>query len=753
MDETGFDEWPDTVPWWVDAAAAGDVDLASCALADLSELADPELPAVDDGAGPLPLSAQETLLAAGLAGPGPDGQRLLTSLVGRDLSQDEWLTAVQLWETQDAWLTGQKSLAVAGFAGPEPVSVDGFGDDEALMTELALATGCAEGFAYTQILTARLLTSTLVRTGDLLRAGRLSPYRARLIVDELARLHPDVARRVEDRVLGTAAQVPTGRLRADLTKHTRRVDRQAGNDRKVDQLVKAAKGRRVVFDPHGEDGTGLMGLYAYLPPVEALAVQSMLRQVAGPHRRADGRSQDERIADALTGMVIGFDPNHPGQPITPKKLVQVLIDLPTLLRLRDHDGELLGYGHLPAEVIRELTDNAAWQRLVYDPADGHLLDAGTTIHDFPQLSTYLHLRDRYDRFPGGTRHHGNDLDHTHAFKPKNKTKTGDGKDGESRVGDPATGTTAEATAGEGDGKAETDAGATKRRSRRGKQPDSTTPTTTAAEPAAARRQAARPQADPTPVDTDSTPTRADAPSAGPGSTSTTPTDPTPAEVDATAAAEPEASTGTTDEAAAAVEPDAATEASATAKPGAVVEPDAATKPEVTVGAGNGPDAAAEPGTAVAAVDPAAAHGAAMDNDAVTGHTAPPTHPAAAGRPDASDGPSGTRACVGTDTSQHAAHRDDPAATPRTPESSASPPADQEEGGRTAANNMAALSRRHHRAKTFLGFHYRHLDNAVLEWTTPLGRIYYTYPHDYRPDSDTTGDTSGDSDPPPPAGTG
>ena len=75
--------------------------------------------------------------------------------------------------------------------------------------------------------------------------------------------------------------------------------------------------------------------------------------------------------------------------------------------------------------------------------------------------------------------------------------------------------------------------------------------------------------------------------------------------------------------------------------------------------------------------------------------------------------------------------------------------DEDEGGRTAANTMAALSRRHHRAKTFLGFHYRHLDNAVLEWTTPLGRNYYTYPHDYRPDGGTH--TTGASDPPPASG--
>lgn len=64
------------------------------------------------------------------------------------------------------------------------------------------------------------------------------------------------------------------------------------------------------------------------------------------------------------------------------------------------------------------------------------------------------------------------------------------------------------------------------------------------------------------------------------------------------------------------------------------------------------------------------------------------------------------------------------------------------GGATSAGNLAELCRRNHRAKTFLGFTYRHLGKGVLEWTTPVGRTYRTHPHNYAADDN-------DDDPEPP----
>jgi hypothetical protein len=76
MAETGFDDCVQTAPRWV-------------------------------GASPEPgLSVAETLHEVELAGLGPDAQRLLTGLAARELSSDEWVSVVTLWEPQAAWLAG-----------------------------------------------------------------------------------------------------------------------------------------------------------------------------------------------------------------------------------------------------------------------------------------------------------------------------------------------------------------------------------------------------------------------------------------------------------------------------------------------------------------------------------------------------------------------------------------------------------------------------------------------------------------------
>jgi hypothetical protein len=593
MDEVQFEEWSDDDPWWAD-------------LPDDDERNAAEM-RTDPG---FTMSAAELLAEAELAGPGGSAQQLLASLASRELSRDQWLTAVQLWEAQEAWLAGQKALAVLGFAGPTPVSVAGFRDDEALTLELAMGIGCSDAFAYDQIAQARLLSSTLSATGDLLRAGRLSPYRARLIATELGPLHPEVAQQVEATVLDTAGQVPTGLLRKRLARQAKRLDPQTTNDRKVAELAEKTPGRRVVFDP--DAGDGLMGMYAYLPPVEALAMRAALKSAAGTFRTADGRGQDAREADALIGMVLGFDPERPGRPVTPKVKVGVLIDLPTLLGLRDNGGELLGYGHLPTEVARELADHASWQRLVYDPVTGYLLDAGTTVHDMPALSEFIALRDRRDRYPGGTRTHPLDLDHTVPFKPQ-----------------PPRGGQAPAEV--------TECG-----------------------PGLSAHRAASADA----------PGAADAPRAVEDGE---PLEPAEQAADAEPADPPEP-----------VETDDAYEAETVEE----VEQSG----ETLAGPNSSP------------------HTEACSTPTVGATLGIPAGAATLGIP---AGPASDEAeprSLPGDTS--GAHH---------------------EGGRTSADNLAALSRRHHRAKTFLGFSYRQLGLGVLEWTTPLGRTYRTYPYDYRPE--------------------
>jgi hypothetical protein len=124
------------------------------------------------------------------------------------------------------------------------------------------------------------------------------------------------------------------------------------------------------------------------------------------------------MADALAMLLLGADEADPARPAKPKVLVQVTIDLPTLLHLREHPGELAGYGPIPAEIARELADDASWQRLVHEPVTGFLLDLGDERYEpDPAMTRFRIARDVRCRFPGSTRSAGRaEGDHVKAHR-------------------------------------------------------------------------------------------------------------------------------------------------------------------------------------------------------------------------------------------------------------------------------------------------------------------------------------------------
>src|SRR6266516_927488 len=105
METAGDTGWAE-VPWWLDAVAEFDVVDAPEQFAAVSDLG--------------PMSVAETLLAIDAAGPGPEAIRLLVSLRGQGLSDDEQLTVVQLWQPQLAWATGAEQTAVLDLVGEAP---------------------------------------------------------------------------------------------------------------------------------------------------------------------------------------------------------------------------------------------------------------------------------------------------------------------------------------------------------------------------------------------------------------------------------------------------------------------------------------------------------------------------------------------------------------------------------------------------------------------------------------------------------
>ena len=106
------------------------------------------------------------------------------------------------------------------------------------------------------------------------------------------------------------------------------------------------------------------------------------------------------------------DPNAPRRHGR-RQQVQFITDLPSLLGLADNPAELLGYGPIPAALVRDRAADADWRRLIVDPVTGYLLDYGSVIYRPPaELADFVMARDRRCRFPGcNTRATVCDIDH------------------------------------------------------------------------------------------------------------------------------------------------------------------------------------------------------------------------------------------------------------------------------------------------------------------------------------------------------
>jgi hypothetical protein len=398
-------------PWWLDGVADSDVVVCTDQWAVLGEFG--------------PLSVAETLHSIRVAGPGPEAERLLMSLAGQQLTGDEALTAVELWQAQTAFVAGAEQQAILQLVGlkPDPADKVASLQGEFAAHELAPALNISTDAAQARIETARLMATTLKATGDKLRAGALDPYRVWVITETLLTVAPDIAQQIEAQILPVAATLTGAKLRRALRNAARKADPDWG----VRMFAASRRSRRVGFDFRGDDG--LVQLTAWLAPVEGLAMAEHLRKAAAVRSADpdDDRNVDERLADALVACVLGSTPGDPTSPAAPKVNVGVLIALPTLLGLRHDTAELVGYGPIPDGMARELADamtgDVEFRRMVYDPVDGHLLDYGRDTYRPPKrLDDFRRARDRLCRFPGSGRSaSSSDGDHTNPFVPTGRT--------------------------------------------------------------------------------------------------------------------------------------------------------------------------------------------------------------------------------------------------------------------------------------------------------------------------------------------
>jgi len=325
-----------------------------------------------------------------------------------ELESDQKLIYSHLWERCVGWVNDQAASAAVGF-------IDSIEDppderrhtragvdiaDQVSLSEVAVTTGLSMTKASMRIIAGRALAPNgpLADTGAALRAGRISWEVASAFVDASLGLTDEHATAVQDRVLPRAMRVidpETGagcwRTRAWAIKELRRAVISVDPDTIAKRREEATARRFVELTFDRSSGTAF--LTARLPAHLAMELHDTLNALAARLRSDDETTNpDQRPrgwqaarADALVEVIraagqylaaTGALPSVHGKT---RIEVGVIIDLPTLMNLADHPGDILGYGPIDPHYARLLAAQAdTWRRWVIEPVTGHLLDLGRT---------------------------------------------------------------------------------------------------------------------------------------------------------------------------------------------------------------------------------------------------------------------------------------------------------------------------------------------------------------------------------------
>src|SRR6185437_1526607 len=331
--------------------------------------------------------------------------------------------ALELCERQQAWMSELGVRLTARVAGPTPPppNPDSFDIVERAPIDtganlVAATLGMTSGGAQSRVNAARAITETLPRCQLAMAAGFMGYWHARVVAQAVADAGLDPAgiaavdARVASRVKGQGWAAFRRTLRRAvlaanpdvvLAEHGEAVRR-----RRVDKfdLLDALMSQLQITMSAIDAQTVWLGLDA-----TAMQLQAAAKAAGLVDEGIDAYRADALVAWANTALA---DPNAPRRHGR-RQQVQFITDLPSLLGLADNPAELLGYGPIPAALVRDRAAEADWRRLIADPATGQLLDYGNVIYRPPaELADYVMARDRRCRFPGcNTRATVCDIDH------------------------------------------------------------------------------------------------------------------------------------------------------------------------------------------------------------------------------------------------------------------------------------------------------------------------------------------------------
>ncbi|MGF7234045.1 MAG: DUF222 domain-containing protein, partial [Frankia sp.] len=270
----------------------------------------------------------------------------------------------------------------------QPEQEGGLAYDEFAADEVALTLSLSPGAAHQQLELGSTLCRRLPATLAALENGEIDLVRARALAECTQRLSDEQASAVEAKVLAGGGRAS----HADFRRAARRAVLRADPDGANRRQASARRDRRVEL---GRDDDGMASLWAFLPAEDAVAAYDRLTLLAREVGADDERCMDARRADILSDLLLGR-----AAYVTAPAAVNVTVPVTTLAGLDDQPGELAGYGTIPAPLARQLAEHATWRRILYDPADGTVLEVSRRRFPSPGLARYVRARNAECSFPG-----------------------------------------------------------------------------------------------------------------------------------------------------------------------------------------------------------------------------------------------------------------------------------------------------------------------------------------------------------------
>ncbi|OBH03137.1 HNH endonuclease [Mycobacterium sp. E2699] len=275
-----------------------------------------------------------------------------------------------------------------------------------LASEIALARRDAPARGGRHLGFAKAVVHEMPHTLAALECGRLSEWRATLIVRESACLDVEDRRTLDTELCADGSKLDgmgDARIVAAARAIAYRLDPQAV----VERAARAESERTVTIRPAPDT---MSYVTALLPVAKGVRVYAALKRAADT--TFDGRTRGQVMADTLVERVTGR-PAEVAQPIA----VNLVMSDGTLLGHDDEAAVVDGYGPIPAAVARHLVGDAVGdersratlRRLYRHPRSGSLVAMESRSRCFPKgLAAFIGLRDQRCRTPycdAPIRHH------------------------------------------------------------------------------------------------------------------------------------------------------------------------------------------------------------------------------------------------------------------------------------------------------------------------------------------------------------